>query len=256
MSIDGTYELTLNTPNGKMPASLELVTSGTSLSGKMSVMMRVVEFQDGTVNGSDLAWSLDVTEPMAMTVQCTATVDGDAITGQAVLGSFGTAPFTGARAAAGGETDEDEVADVRMLRFQLAFGSQFKGPVRTALLTGKVGMSPGDIVDTLVDSQRHSALVGRPVSVKNVVGAHVRLGPDEGDGYLMEIIENSHVSFALHPPSYPEGHYSTVTLMAKADQAGGSNLTIYQQNVPEELVTEVREAWDRDYLKVLQRTAP
>lgn len=161
----------------------------------------------------------------------------------------------GTYAGAEGEgSEEDEVADVRMLRFQLAFGSQFKGPVRTALLTGRVGMSPGDIVETLVDGERHSALVGHPVAVKNVVGAHVRLGPDEGDGYLMEYIEKSHVSFALHPSSYPEGHYSTVTLMAKADPAGGSNLTIYQQNVPEELVADVREAWDRDYLKAFQRT--
>jgi hypothetical protein len=256
MRADGTYQLTLNTPNGQMPATLELATSGPSLSGRMSVMGRVVEFNDGTVEGSDLSWSLEVTDPVAIKVRCTATVDGDSITGQAEMGPFGAASFTGARATAGAERPDDEVADVRLLRFQLAFGSQFKGPVRTALLTGRVGMAPGDLVDTLLDSQRHSALVGYPVSVNNVVGARVRLGPDEGDGYLMEYIDNSHVSFALHPPAYPEGHYSTVTLMVKADKAGGSNLTIYQQNVPEELVPDVRNAWERDYLKVLQRTEP
>ncbi len=256
MTIDGTYELTLDTPNGQLPARLELMTDGSRLSGTMSMMARVVEFDNGTVNGSDLSWSLEVTDPAPMTVQCTATVDGDSLRGRAEMGPFGAAAYTGSRARAGAETEEDEVADVRMLRFQLAFGSQFKGPVRTALLAGRVGMSPGDIVDTLIDSQRHSALVGHPVSVNNVVGAHVRLGPDEGDGYLMEYIDNSHVSVALHPHSYPDGHYSTVTLMAKADQAGGSNLTIYQQNVPEELVAGVREAWARDYLNVLQRTAP
>jgi hypothetical protein len=152
-----------------------------------------------------------------------------------------------------GQPAGEEVADVRLLRFQLAFGSQYKGTVRTALLTGRVGLTPNEIVDTLVDSERHSALVGYPVSVKKVLGAHVHLGPDEGDGYLMEFIDNSHVSFVLHPSSFPEGHYSTVTLMAKADQSGGSNVTIYQQNVPEELVPDVREAWERDYLKTLQK---
>jgi hypothetical protein len=157
--------------------------------------------------------------------------------------------------SAGGETG-DEVADVRLLRFQLAFGSQFKGRVRTSLLTGRVGLSPDEIVDTIVDSERHSALVGYPVSVKPILGAHVRLGPDEGDGYLMEFIDNSHVSFALHPPSFPEGHYSTVTVMAKADPAGGSNVTIYQQNVPEELVSELRDAWERDYLNILEKAEP
>jgi hypothetical protein len=147
----------------------------------------------------------------------------------------------------------EEVADVRLLRFQLAFGSKYTGAVRTALLTGPVGMTPGEIVDTLVDSERHSSLVGHPVSVKKVLGAHVRLGPNQGDGYLMEYIDNSHVTFLLHPSSFPEGHYSTVTLMAKAGQTGGSSVTIYQQNVPEQLVPEVREAWERDYLKPLQK---
>ncbi len=156
--------------------------------------------------------------------------------------------------ATSGQPSGEEVADVRLLRFQLAFGSQFKGRVRTVLLTGRVGMSPGEMVDTLVDSERHSALIGHPVSVRKILGAHVQLGPDEGDGYLMEYIDNSHVSFALHPPSFPAGHYSTVTLMAKADEAGGSNVTIYQQNIPEELVSEVREAWERDYQKVLQQS--
>jgi hypothetical protein len=33
-----------------------------------------------------------------MTMECTATVDGDSISGEAKLGSFGTAPFTGNRA--------------------------------------------------------------------------------------------------------------------------------------------------------------
>src|ERR1700753_421810 len=146
MTIDGSYELRLETPNGQLPASVELVTSGSRLAGQMSCMMRIVPFDDGTVHGSDLSWSLEVTDPTPMTVRCTATVDGDSMTGQAEMGPFGTASFTGSRATAGAETEEEDVADVRMLRFQLAFGSQFKGPVKTALLTGRVGMSPGDIV--------------------------------------------------------------------------------------------------------------
>ena len=101
MSADGTYQLTLNTPNGQMPATLELATSGPSLSGRMSVMGRVVELNDGTVEGSDLSWSLEVTDPVAIKVRCTATVDGDSIIGQAEMGPFGAASFTGARATAG-----------------------------------------------------------------------------------------------------------------------------------------------------------
>ncbi len=39
-----------------------------------------------------------MTSPMPIKVEATATIDGDSITGEAKLGAFGTAPFSGSRA--------------------------------------------------------------------------------------------------------------------------------------------------------------
>jgi hypothetical protein len=39
-----------------------------------------------------------MTQPMPITIDATATIDGDQISGEAKLGAFGTATFEGSRA--------------------------------------------------------------------------------------------------------------------------------------------------------------
>jgi len=56
-----------------------------------------MELENGTVDGDNLAWTVNMTSPMPITIEATATVDGDAISGEAKLGAFGTAPFSGTR---------------------------------------------------------------------------------------------------------------------------------------------------------------
>jgi len=41
---------------------------------------------------------VNMTSPMPIKVEATATVDGDSISGEAKLGAFGTATFEGSRA--------------------------------------------------------------------------------------------------------------------------------------------------------------
>ena len=153
-------------------------------------------------------------------------------------------------------SDAEDVADLRALRLRLAVGSRYRGPVGTVMLVARLGTSPAELLDVLVDPERHAALVKHPVALQAAAGSGVDLGPDEGDGYLMELIEGSHVTFALHPSSFPEGHYATTTFLTKANPDGGSTLTLYQQNVPADLLAEVRQAWDRDYLKPLESAYP
>jgi hypothetical protein len=62
-----------------------------------SPMMGEEKIADGTVDGGNLAWKFEMTSPMPMTLEFDATVDGDAISGNVNLGSFGTATFAGTR---------------------------------------------------------------------------------------------------------------------------------------------------------------
>ena len=51
----------------------------------------------GKVNGDNLTWSFDITNPMPMKLEFDAKVDGDKMTGNVKLGMFGNASLTGER---------------------------------------------------------------------------------------------------------------------------------------------------------------
>ena len=97
MSADGTWNTTMNTPMGVQNATLTLATDGGQLTGTMSCPQGELELQDGSIDGETLAWKADITTPMAMTLEFSATVDGDEISGSVKLGSFGNASFSGTR---------------------------------------------------------------------------------------------------------------------------------------------------------------
>ena len=98
MSADGTWNTTIDSPMGSQSGTLELQTDAGALSGSINGPQGTMEFSGGTVSGNDLAWNIEMTQPMAMTLEFTATVDGDNLVGQGKLGSFGTAQLQGTRA--------------------------------------------------------------------------------------------------------------------------------------------------------------
>ncbi|NOX51185.1 MAG: hypothetical protein GXP16_11735 [Gammaproteobacteria bacterium] len=98
MSANGTWNTTINTPMGAQNGTLTLAIDGATLSGTMVGAAGEMELQDGAVDGETLTWKADITAPMAMTLEFTASVSGDDITGTVKLGAFGDAAFTGTRA--------------------------------------------------------------------------------------------------------------------------------------------------------------
>jgi hypothetical protein len=97
MSIDGKWEITIDTPIGKQVSVLELKGDGGSLSGTASSDGDTVEIYDGSVDGDSATWKTDITKPFELTVTFTAELSGDQISGKAQAGAFPPAPFSGSR---------------------------------------------------------------------------------------------------------------------------------------------------------------
>ena len=97
MSADGSWNCTINSPMGAQQATMTLKTDGSSLSGKMEGAQGTQEFDGGTADGDNLTWKIEMTSPMPMTLEVSAAVDGDAISGDVKLGAMGNATFTGTR---------------------------------------------------------------------------------------------------------------------------------------------------------------
>jgi len=98
MSVDGTWKIAMETPLGTRHASLQLAASGGTLTGTMSGEAGATEIEDGTVSGNQVAFKVDITNPMPLTLEFSAAIDGDKLTGTVKLGMYGDAPLSGTRA--------------------------------------------------------------------------------------------------------------------------------------------------------------
>lgn len=96
MSADGNWKITINTPMGAQEVMATITTSGDTFTGTTEARGQQ-QTVSGKVDGDTLTWSSQITQPMPMTLEFTATVAGDSMTGSVKLGAFGNAPLSGVR---------------------------------------------------------------------------------------------------------------------------------------------------------------
>ena len=96
--IDGTYDVTVKAPMGEQKTQLVVKADGANFTGTNSGANGSQEIA-GTIEGNTLIWQQKITTPMPLTLDMTATIDGDAVSGSAKAGLFGSFPLTGTRAA-------------------------------------------------------------------------------------------------------------------------------------------------------------
>jgi hypothetical protein len=99
MAVDGTYDLTMQTPMGNRDVKLELQSSGSDLSGSFAGPQGNAPLT-GTVDGDAVAFSLTFTGAMGpMELKFEGKQEGDdKLAGTVQFGAFGSGPFTATRA--------------------------------------------------------------------------------------------------------------------------------------------------------------
>ncbi len=99
MSVAGTYDTVVKSPMGDQKSTFTVVPSddGNSFTGSMAGAMGSMDINDGKLDGNQLSWKMNMTVPMPMTLDCTASVEGDQLTGSVNAGAFGAMPLTGQR---------------------------------------------------------------------------------------------------------------------------------------------------------------
>jgi hypothetical protein len=98
MSVDGKYNIVINSPMGPQKATLDLKADGSALTGTQAGQQGSMQIANGKVDGNNVSWAVSITSPMPMTLEHSGTVDGDKISGNVKAGAFGSFPFTGERA--------------------------------------------------------------------------------------------------------------------------------------------------------------
>ena len=98
MSVDGNWNITVNSPMGAQPSTLSLKADGGALTGTQSAQGATSNIADGKVDGDTVTWSNAITTPFPMTLEFTGKVEGDTLNGSVKAGAFGSSPLTGVRA--------------------------------------------------------------------------------------------------------------------------------------------------------------
>jgi hypothetical protein len=97
MSVDGTWKTSVNSPMGTQEGELVVTAAGDTFNGVMKGRMGEQEVT-GKLEGDTLTWSAKITSPFPMTLEFTATVNGDSMSGAVKAGAFGSSPLSGTRA--------------------------------------------------------------------------------------------------------------------------------------------------------------
>jgi alkanesulfonate monooxygenase SsuD/methylene tetrahydromethanopterin reductase-like flavin-dependent oxidoreductase (luciferase family) len=98
VSIDGTWDITVDTPMGKQRSQAVLTAAGGALTGTQTGNGEENTIYEGRVDGAEATWKVDISKPVRLTLKFTGTVEGDAITGKTKAGMFPASSFSGTRA--------------------------------------------------------------------------------------------------------------------------------------------------------------
>ena len=97
MSFTGTWSTIMQSPMGSRQAKLTLAEDDGNLTGSIAGQQGTLDISDGSVDGVSASWKASIQQPMPMTLEFSATLDGDKISGTVKLGAFGEATFEGTR---------------------------------------------------------------------------------------------------------------------------------------------------------------
>jgi hypothetical protein len=87
----------MQTPIGDRKATLTLTGTG-AISGSLSAEGNTTQIFDGKETGNTVAFKASITNPMPLTLDFSATIDGAKIAGTVGAGAIGSWPFSGTRA--------------------------------------------------------------------------------------------------------------------------------------------------------------
>jgi aerobic carbon-monoxide dehydrogenase large subunit len=96
-TVDGRWKMVMSPPAGpKQEMTATFQTDGGALTGRLDSDHGGQDFA-GAVEGNRLKWEMKVTQPVSLTLKYDLTVEGDAISGKAKMGMFGSAKISGER---------------------------------------------------------------------------------------------------------------------------------------------------------------
>lgn len=97
MSVEGTWDLTISTPIGRIKAIIELRRENGVLAGSAHGAGEQVPLHEVVLDGDQLTWRQAITKPMRLNLAFAVTVDGDSLAGTSKAGRLPSSKVVGQR---------------------------------------------------------------------------------------------------------------------------------------------------------------
>ena len=99
LNISGTWNLSINSPQGPMDVTLSVTQNGTNLTGSTSSAIGNADIVDGAINGSNFRFTINLNSPEigSLSVTFTGTVQGNRMSGSIDVPGMGSMDFTGSK---------------------------------------------------------------------------------------------------------------------------------------------------------------
>ncbi|MEU9011741.1 hypothetical protein AB0D12_18565 [Streptomyces sp. NPDC048479] len=97
MSVEGTWDLNISTPIGKITAVVDLHSANGALTGTAHGAGEDVALNNPALDGDRLTWTQSIAKPLRLNLAFAVTVDGDTMTGSSKAGRLPASKVTGHR---------------------------------------------------------------------------------------------------------------------------------------------------------------
>lgn len=108
MSVEGTWDLIISSPVGRMKGVVQLRRQQGQLVGTALGVGEEIPLTDITLDdeGRQLTWNQAITKPLRLNLAFSVTIDGDALTGTSKTGRLPASKVTGQRRAVPADTQQ------------------------------------------------------------------------------------------------------------------------------------------------------
>jgi len=96
-NIDGVWDLKIETPMGAQSTRMTVTSDGDSFSATAEGSLGEIHIQDGKIDGDEISWTMEISKPMTMSVDGSAVISGDTLSGKVKAGMLGSLDLSGER---------------------------------------------------------------------------------------------------------------------------------------------------------------